>query len=454
MKPHKPSREKLHLFIVLTEKVGMDLRLNRLTKNLKGIRAGICLLSIVFLSQNVSGDQHAQMNLKYLVQPGDDLGSVLRGFGICQLWGPNHQIERTLALAGNQKIILAHGDLMFPGATIELPKDHLKISSSLYQIKAGNRVEFTELPYHSQCPHELSWVEKHPEDQGGKRIPATVANPTPSPVPTPIVVPELAPTPVCAPSPVLTQVATPAVVVAAPVPIPTPTTAAAPQFKTYGLFDFDFRPFYLRIDATDASSGSMATLLSQLSETLNLKWTQVWSPSIHTDLESGYTFYKMTQPTGSSTLDTLSSSGSHYSFGVTYLPEFADHRLELGGDAGVEQMIYIRSLSYTQIHMDEIAVPTVKIRAKDQVFKVDTLGAGVQGGFNQYFGTPGPGYSIRSSTGYNGAVFINQLMGTSTQLRGESGLQQFNQKSGLGTQKSEELYFEFGLSVRFGADHP
>src|SRR5260370_6545535 len=99
--------------------------------------------SLVLAGLLLANTGWAEEGLKYQVREGDQIATVLLHLGVCPLWGKDGAVTRAAQM--NPGEIDANGDLVHPGAWIDLPVVSLAEHPKFYRVNETGEVQLVQM---------------------------------------------------------------------------------------------------------------------------------------------------------------------------------------------------------------------------------------------------------------------------------------------------------------------
>ncbi|NJL26225.1 MAG: hypothetical protein HC902_14430 [Calothrix sp. SM1_5_4] len=160
---------------------------------------------------------------------------------------------------------------------------------------------------------------------------------------------------------------------------------------------------YFRLNSHDKSSGTTATLLSDLSPEFNLGWSLDWTADWTTTLAFGLTTYRILDDVGPSQRSIENSSGSSYRLALEVARTWSPRSLT-ALSIGMEERLFEHSSTVDALTIDEVVTPVLELSHELEIYRVRSASFSAEASGEVLLPGSGPGYT--TETGYGAEISL------------------------------------------------
>lgn len=169
-------------------------------------------------------------------------------------------------------------------------------------------------------------------------------------------------------------------------------------------------PFYRMtgIKLSDSNQGNSSTLGSKFYTGLDVNYVQEWNKRFHSLVHFNAGFISFENPGDSSkNLETSDHFMSGIGAGVRYL---LSESAGLEAHARYQKELFGRATSTTNVTVDAVSVPSLKLAVHYDFFRKSIFSLGIQPFYQILFATEGTSYPIKRGQSIGGTIYLKQYV--------------------------------------------
>jgi hypothetical protein len=184
-----------------------------------------------------------------------------------------------------------------------------------------------------------------------------------------------------------------------------PTLIENNKFERFSKFDVSVGANYLSLVGLQTSNQSTGRLLSGLSPSVDISWSQYWSSSFSSEIYFGVEQVQFEDDPNGTSLAKTGFLSSFFGAGLNY--KFTGY-LVGGLNLGMAQTFFYTGLNSGQLAINQVPILRLNPKLQWDLLKLQPFTISVLGGVSYYGPSSYGNYDIQPGYGYNGAIQISQ----------------------------------------------
>jgi hypothetical protein len=197
----------------------------------------------------------------------------------------------------------------------------------------------------------------------------------------------------------------------APAAEETPLVAANRGDEVYSLLSLSPILSFSRLDGTDLDTNGKATLVSDMNYGFFVKWTQVWSKSFRTFLDTRWNRITIRSTESGDSISPTKDVYANFGGGAEF--RLADQRIGVGAGVHSGQEMFYRASSATEIHIDKVMLYSGDLHANYKVLENSALGLSLDLKYSWLLPSSTTHYKIHTGNRVSGTIDIAHHIGRS-----------------------------------------
>jgi len=347
----------------------------------------------------------------YVIQKGDDLGSLMFSMGLIPLWGDLGFVQKIINL--NQVVIQKNGDLIFPSDKLTLPTKPIFLCNVyinnknvriIKKVKSDKAYKDLLSKFSATCDkhhQKESLAHNNLDDSGSENASREIASEDDNQAPL--------------------------------------------EFKRFGKIKVVPRVGFSKITGTDAGSKASGEVFSDVNTGIRLSWEQVWSKSFETEFFVDLENQKFETNPGR-TLENDNNFLVNVGIGSKY---FFTNSFYTNSEFAYGAETYLNAPTTTTLRIDKANTAKGKIGLGYTLAELSPFAFSAEMGARAILGADIENYSSKTGYGYYGLINLDQKY-KSKILRGSIEYESIDKDTSLFNQNHQNIRFNFGIIWEFG----